>query len=276
MRQRNVGDLQTISIGNICLEGVINKITVVDTDGAKGIIEEYTLDQYGDTQGFWYPDKEIWDEQTQRRKSRSMMPLEYVYKRARDIDWKIYGQDIAAQQKIANAFVINFSEFQRQGRGLYIVSRAKGSGKTMLACCIANEIMERRDLSVKFITVPEYIELIKSKEESDKDTIKAILDCSLLILDDIGAETHKQDWVTNALFRLVDYRDKNMLPTIYTSNCEIDELSGDERMISRIEGHSVPLIMPEVSVRRMKAKEKTANFLKSVLGNDGEDVFSKK
>ena len=56
-----------------------------------------------------------------------------------------------------------------------------------------------------------------------------------------------------------------MLSTLYTSNFGMESLPGDERSIDRIIGHSVPLKMPEYSVRRNRAKEKTGNFLKEVL-----------
>ena len=135
----------------------------------------------------------------------------------------------------------------------------------MLACCLANEIMERVDTSVKFITVPEYLELIKEKNESSKEMVRTIKECGLLILDDIGIESGKQSWINEAIFYLVDYRDKHILPTIYTSNYDMEKLPGDERTIDRIIGHSIPLKMPEYSVRRNSAKEKTGNFLKAIL-----------
>lgn len=272
MRQRNIGDRQQIYIGNICLEGVIENIHVVETEKMKGTLEGYNLDQYGSTHDFWYPDGSSIEGEVEHRRSRSMMPPEYVYKRASDFKWDLYGEDTTQQKKIANAFILQFQDFRREGRGVYIFSDTKGSGKTMLACCLANEIMKRVDLSVKFITVPEYIELCKSKVEQDRDVCKSIFDSSLLLLDDIGVENDK-DWIANAVFRLVDYRDKNMLPTIYTSNYMMKDLPGDDRTVSRIIGHSVPLILPNVSIREIKAKEKTGEFLKRVLSKSEEDAF---
>lgn len=273
MRQRNVGDQQKINIGNICHDGVIIKISVVDTESTKGTLETYSLDDYGDTQEFWYPNGVMANEEVERRRSRSMMPLEYVYKRGRDFKWTNYDEKTETQRKIANAFVEKFQEFRKEGRGLYIYSKTKGSGKTLLACCVANEIMERQDTSVKFISITEYIELLKGKTDQEKEVVKSIFDCGLLVLDDIGAEVTAKDWVNSAVFRLVDYRDKNMLPTIYTSNYDMESLPGDERTVNRIFGHSIPIPMPEFSVRRAKAKKKTGDFLKKVL-QDGERTES--
>ena len=92
-------------------------------------------------------------------------------------------------------------------------------------------------------------------------------ECGVLVLDDIGVEGDKQDWINNAIFRLIDFRDKNILPTIYTSNYEMDKLPGDARTIDRIIGHSVPVKMPEFSVRRTQAEKRTGDFLKQVLNS---------
>ena len=274
MRQRNIGDRQRICIGNICLEGVIENISVVDTDSTKGTLEAYCFDEYGSTQDFWYSDNAMPGGEVERRRSRSMMPPEYVYKRAKDFKWSKYNEITEQQKKIANAFVVRFDDFRREGRGLYIYSKTKGSGKTLLACCLANEIMERLDISVKFVSITEYIELLKGKTDQEKEIVKSIFDCRLLVLDDIGAEVTEKEWINNSVFRLVDYRDKNMLSTIYTSNYKMEDLPGDERTVNRILGHSIPVPMPEFSVRSMKAKEKTGAFLKSVLlGNQG-DAFA--
>lgn len=275
MRQRNIGDQQQIYIGNLCLEGVIDKIFTVDGKDAKGVIESYSVEGYGITQDFWYPDGTMLAEHVERRKSLSLMPPEYVYKRARDFDWTVYLEDTAPQKRVANAFVTQFDDFRRQGRGLYIFSETKGSGKTLLACCIANEILACRDISVKFVSVTEYIELIKSKNEADREVTRSIFDCGLLILDDIGAEASEKDWIRASIFRLVDYRDKNMLSTIYTSNYKMESLPGDDRTLNRILGHSIPVPMPELSVRSLKARKKTDEFLKKVLNESQEDVFAK-
>lgn len=273
MKNLKTGDLQPTIIGNTCLNARIKKITPIDGEESKGSLVSYIVDGYGETGDFWKPDNQILDEQAQRRKNRSMMPSEFVYKRAKDFDWRLYGEDITPQKQIANTFVLKFSDFKKQGRGLYISSATKGSGKTMLACCIANELIQRNDMSVKFIGVSEYIELCKEKSDEAKETLNAIRECSLLVFDDIGMVTDKQEWISNAIFRLIDYRDKNILSTIYTSNYEMCELPIDDRIVSRIEGHSVPLIMPEKSIRRMQSVRRTKEFLKNVLVDSAESIF---
>ena len=194
------------------------------------------------------------------------MPVEYVYCTGKSIDWGKYGtENITPQKNIVNAFVINFRAFQREGRGLYFYSSTKGSGKTMIACAVANEILKSNDISVKFIGVTDYVELVKERDENSREYLKSILEAGLLILDDVGAQVENKDWITTALFRLIDRRYVNHLPTIFTSNIRMEDLKTDPRISDRIYAVSVPVIMPEINVRRQTADSHTKEFLKSIL-----------
>lgn len=194
------------------------------------------------------------------------MPSEYMGKTGAAFDWTLYEENIEPQKKIVNAFVKRFAEFEQSGRGLYIYSKCKGSGKTFLACILANEITARRPFSMKFITLPDLIELVKSKDELDRQTLEGLYACRLLILDDIGAHDGGKAWINEAIFRLIDYRYRERRPVIFTSNCEASKLDCDERIADRIEAMTVPLPMPEVRVRQKIAARASGDFLKSVMG----------
>ena len=194
------------------------------------------------------------------------MPSEYMGKTGAAFDWTLYEENIEPQKKIVNAFVKRFAEFEQSGRGLYIYSKCKGSGKPFLACILANEITARRPFSMKFITLPDLIELVKSKDELDRQTLEGLYACRLLILDDIGAHDGGKAWINEAIFRLIDYRYRERRPVIFTSNCEASKLDCDERIADRIEAMTVPLPMPEVRVRQKIAARASGDFLKSVMG----------
>ena len=57
----------------------------------------------------------------------------------------------------------------------------------------------------------------------------------MLILDDLGAEK-PSDWVKEQLYVIINRRYENMLPTIITTNCTMNELKDriGERTASRI------------------------------------------
>ena len=84
-------------------------------------------------------------------------------------------------------------------------------------------------------------------------------------MDDIGVQVENKDWIAAALFRLIDRRYTNHLPTIFTSNVQREELKMDSRISQRIYSMTVPVIMPEVNVRKLIADENTKVFLGRVM-----------
>ena len=53
--------------------------------------------------------------------------------------------------------------------------------------------------------------------------------------------------------------------TIYTSNIPIDRLKCDDRITSRIYEDSIPVMMPEISIRKKKADKSRQEFLDQVM-----------
>ena len=259
------GDRHHITTDCCSVEAIVTKVRGIQTPSQMGLLVDYGIEGYGETNSFYIPDSRILDTQVESRRSRSGMPKEYVYKSGKDFDWNQYGEDVSTQKNIANSFVKRFDAFRNQGRGLYIYSNTKGSGKTMLACCITNEILKANDIPVKFISMSEYIELVKDKSEYSREKINAILESVLLIIDDIGATTEDKEWISNAIFRLVNRRHENLLPTIYTSNTPIEGLKCDDRITSRIYEDSIPVMMPEISIRKKKADKSRQKFLDQVM-----------
>ena len=245
----------------------MTKVEEIKTETCNGLLVYHRYDDIGyDTQAVFLEDGTMLSSQFDERRSRSGMPLEYVYCMKANIDWGKYGtQNITPQKNIINAFITNFETFRREGRGLYFYSETKGSGKTMIACAVSNEILKTHDVSVKFINVSDYIELVKAKDDGSKEVIKSILEAGLLILDDIGTQVENKDWINTALFRLIDRRYTNHLPTIFTSNVRMEDLKTDSRISDRIYAVSVPVMMPEVNVRRQIADKSTRKFLENIL-----------
>lgn len=230
------------------------------------LLGEYDVQDYGET----VFSKEPVSENGKFRSARSMIPFEQLEKRAKDFDWILYGDDNPDTEKgrrMANAFVLNFQKFRRDGKGLYIHSVTKGTGKTYLSYCLANEVMARYDVNVKFTSVLEYLDLTKKGYSSaaDKEEKDSILKASVLILDDIGVEVSKE-WVNTTLYQLINYRYSNKLITIITSNYPIEQLKVDDRIKDRINSMCLPLHIPEVSIRTMETDRENSNFIKEVFG----------
>ena len=200
------------------------------------------------------------------RRAYTMMPFEYMNKMSKDFDWSFYPHaEIGKIKEVVNKFILGFDKFREAGKGLYICSKSKGSGKTLLSCILANELLERKSINIKFIAVLDFIEMTKKGFKSDKavEDMENIRNATVLILDDIGVQMSKE-WVDSVLYRLINHRASNKLVTIFTSNIEADNLKVDERITQRIEKMTIPLYLPEVSVRKQLTEQENNNFLSNI------------
>lgn len=120
-----------------------------------------------------------------------------------------------------------------------------GRGKTFLINSIAKELLDR-NYSVVYMTstklfkfLNDYHWAFEDRRENLEDLYEMIFDCDLLIIDDLGAETHRSTDQSN-LFDVVNERMNKGLPIILSSNLDegmIDEVYGP-RVFSRILGNN--------------------------------------
>ncbi len=132
------------------------------------------------------------------------------------------------------AFCDNFSE---DWKGIRLVGNY-GCGKTHLTAAIIHRLAER-GIGGIFVVVPELLRAIRrgfnqANEDSDR-LVKLTEEAPLLVLDDLGAEK-PSDWVREQLYVIINRRYENMLPTIITTNCSMQELVDrvGQRTVSRI------------------------------------------
>lgn len=216
-----------------------------------------------DDKGYVYilPNKGKAGKEAEFRRIRAMMPPEYMNLTGKDFDWTKYGSDISERKGVVQKFIMNYENFQDKNMGLYIYSGTKGSGKTMLACCILNEISKRYVGSVKFINALDFLEMTKKGFNYDKPDVEALYMAKVLVIDDIGVQLEKE-WINTVFYRLINSRYQNGKVTIYTSNMPINDLKMDDRIIDRIESTSFEVHLPEVPIRqqmRRAEKEKMMN-----------------
>lgn len=194
------------------------------------------------------------------RAERSLIPKEYRENQISDFDWKLYGDvNVSIQKTTLNRFITRFQEFSNHGMGLYIFSSTKGSGKTMLACILLNEIGSRYDINTKFVTSTDYLNMTKRSYKGNDDEINMIRRSELLVIDDIGTQLSR-DWIDTTFYELVNFRYNNKLLTIYTSNIPVDSLKMDERVTDRIDRTTMLVKIPEKPIRRNKGLEEKRRF----------------
>lgn len=191
------------------------------------------------------------------RKVRAMMPFEFMNLTGKDFDWDLYLSDITEAKRMVNNFIVKFEQFRKEGMGLYIESAVKGSGKTMLSCCILNELAKRYPITIKFINALDLLELTKQSYKGyEPEELASLYQATVIVIDDIGVQMSKE-WIDTVFYRLVNTRYNNKLITIYTSNVSTQALKMDERVTDRIEATTYQLMLPDEAVRsRIRAKQK--------------------
>ncbi len=129
--------------------------------------------------------------------------------------------------------------YSRNPHGNLLLLGSVGSGKTHLAAAIANERLAMGKPAV-FVVVPELLNYLRQSFQKDADSTydvrsAELMECGLLILDDLGAEK-ATPWVAEQLYLLFNHRYNAALPTVVTSNCSPARLEAalDERVISRL------------------------------------------
>lgn len=202
---------------------------------------------------FLIPGQGVSKDEAVFRKERAMMPLEFADLAGKDFRWDLYGEDSTRPRGIVNNFITRYEELQEKGLGLYIFSETKGSGKTMLSCCILNELSKRYTGSVKFINALDLLEMTKRGFRQDDLALDNLYMCRVLVIDDIGVQLDKE-WVNTVFYRLINERYGSKKMTIYTSNMAISDLKMDDRIVDRIESTSFEVHLPEVPLRSMMRK----------------------
>ena len=216
-------------------------------DSPRGRLVTYMIPALGEKYTAEYLE-DYRDDYGAERRVLSHIPEQYIGKTLKDFDWNAYNEDTSQQKRIAESIIARYDMFIADGHEVYIYSKTSGSGKTMLACCIANELIERRSLSAKFITVPRYVDL-------KYDDRYEYMSCALLILDDWDVQNKKQKEAAETLIKLIDHRRKHRLPTFYTSNRKAESNTNTATLLR----------LPEYSVKDENAKRKRKSFEDELL-----------
>lgn len=177
--------------------------------------------------------------------------------------WGSYREDVADKKQQAEDFLKNFDEWRDARLGLFIWSSRRGTGKSMLASAISNSLLIKYGISLRFISVPDYLDRVKkgfARKPEEADQTRQFFDADVLVLDDFGAEK-RSDWQSQELFRLIDDRYVKGKILIVTSNFAIQDLPVDTRIVDRLYEMCVQIHIPEQSVRAERADARKLEFL---------------
>lgn len=147
------------------------------------------------------------------------------------------------------------ADFSRRSPSLLLYGKT-GLGKTHLSLAIAGNAVEEGYGVIYSSAQNLFNKLEKDKfGKADANTEEAILDCDLLIIDDLGAEFTTQ-FTVSALYNIVNSRELEGKPTIISTNLMPEQLTKDygERIASRILSNYVMLYFDGSDIRQIKTR----------------------
>lgn len=163
--------------------------------------------------------------------------------------------------RFAKHYVEHWKELKKAGHGL-ILWGGVGSGKSYMAACIANALLEQEErvLMMNFATI-----INGMFSATDKvDYVNVICGYDLLIIDDLGVESHS-DYPMEGVFNVIDRRVRSGKPMIITTNLTIKEIDekqdlNEARIYDRIRGGCQPVQVKGESQRRANRSQMIEKF----------------
>lgn len=143
---------------------------------------------------------------------------------------------------VALRYCAEFETFRKNGRGL-ILYGGTGTGKTFLACCIANLLIDKgyTVLVKNFSTISN--ELLSTWDKGEyMDRLNGV---GLLVLDDFSIE-RGTEYMRETVYNVIDGRYKAGRPVIVTTNLTAEQLKApasieEKRIYSRLMEMCVPV-----------------------------------
>ncbi len=129
--------------------------------------------------------------------------------------------------------------FPRNPKGNVLLLGESGLGKTYLLNCVAHRVIAGGNVAVK-VTAYRMLEAMRQRHitagMNENGEMDAMLQCDLLLIDDLGTEPMMQNITLEYLFGLLNERIERARCTLVATNLTIDELRSryTERIASRL------------------------------------------
>ena len=136
-------------------------------------------------------------------------------------------------------FCLSYAKnFNLNSKGL-LMKGETGLGKTHLSLAIANEVIQN-GYSVVYVSAPDILSKLESAHfsydhDGERELMQSLLDCDLLILDDLGTEFVTQ-FSSTAIYNLFNSRINLGKPIVINTNLSGKELEKNysQRFVSRV------------------------------------------
>ena len=176
------------------------------------------------------------------------------------------GESLSPRENMEFIFDVCSSYARKFGRFYFrnlFLTGAPGLGKTHLSAAIAREVSEKGH-SVVYDTAGHIFAQFEqqkfTREEEADDHVERVLNCDLLILDDLGSEM-TTSFVQSALYQIVNTRQMERRSTIISTNLTPGELARryTPQIASRIEGEYTLLPFAGEDIRKLKKERARGN-----------------
>jgi DNA replication protein DnaC len=142
-------------------------------------------------------------------------------------DWKRVNLPPEQRENLKDVFdeALNFA---KAPESWLVFAGVNGCGKTHLAAAIANYRL-KEGKPVKFVVVPDLLDHLRSTFSPESpvsydQVFEEVKNAPLLILDDLGKQS-TTPWAEEKLYQIINHRYNYQLPTVFTTNCSLDEIS---------------------------------------------------
>ena len=118
-------------------------------------------------------------------------------------------------------------EYAEEPRGWLVLKGGYGCGKTHLAAAIANHALAVGQ-TVLFVNTPDLLDHLRATFNPDStvsydERFDQVRNSPLLILDDLGTQSNSE-WAQEKLYQILNYRYNAKLPTVITTNLELEAI----------------------------------------------------
>ena len=173
------------------------------------------------------------------------------------------------QMGMAKQYVDNWEKAREASAGLLLWGNV-GSGKSYIAGCIANALLDK-GVPVMMTNFARLLNKLTDLYSGDRNTyIDSFNAYQLLIIDDLGVERNSE-FAREQVFNIIDSRYRSQLPMIVTTNLSLKKMQnpGDLarfRIYDRILERCIPIRVSDQNIRNLN-KEVNLKQVKQLLGN---------
>lgn len=123
--------------------------------------------------------------------------------------------------QVCRKYVENWDDMMKDNIGILFYGGV-GTGKSFLACCIANALLEKL-VTVSVTNFPRILNRLQGFDEERQAFIDKLQRYKLLVIDDLGVE-RDTSYSVEQVFNVVDTRSRSGMPLIVTTNLSMEDL----------------------------------------------------